>query len=658
MFMKALDRLEERWLGEGTCGKEGEIMSANRSRTSRRISFPQKRRAVVASMLALILVIGSGILAQVTRKKNDHSTGTVSPQSLSPNVPSKEYIYAGAKLVATRERTASSNGDDAQCISVCAYDTYEPGICKLNGMAGPFGQDANYLVEVTMLNTGTTTWTSANGYKLGSQSPANNTIWGASREALPTTVSPGQQVKISFSARKTIFGGPPWFVNFQWQMVQDSGVGFFGEKTPTGQISTGVWLPLVGPSGATFVSQSVPSLMFAGQNYPVSITMNNPGSNTWTSAGNYKLGSQVAQDNNTWGMNRVALPTSVPQGSNVTFSFNAAAPSSTGLYNFQWMMVQDGAGGIGFFGDLTPPTAMTVTSRAALGYLDYNLDTKTDLGIWRPSTKQWLIDTNLNGTVDNTYTFGGTGDLPVPSDYNGDGKADLANVKLSSMSWTFDFDRNGTADQTFTFGAGNDIPTPQDYNGDKQTDVAVFRPSTGQWLVDTNRDGTSDLTVTFGQSGDIPVPADYDGDGKADFAVFRPSTGQWRIDTDRNGTADITVTLGQNGDIPISLDFNGDGKADLVVFRPSTGQWIVDTNRDGTADTTITLGQNGDIPVAGDYNGDGVPDLGVFRPSNSKWYIDTNRDGVADYILTFGLTSDIPLRQNGWILKAMGILPL
>jgi putative transposon-encoded protein len=638
------------------------LKKQSRRSDAQRPTRGRKSRVAALIILALVCVISTSLLAQVdSQRRGKRASGEVSVMSLS-GPPAKEYIYAGSKLVATVEPTAV-NGNDAQFVSMSYLEPcvsiQGSGASWLPIGPGSFGlADQAYSVRVTMKNTGSTPWLPSS-YYLGSQNPPNNVTWGAgNRISLPSSVPPtgvplNGTVTFEFSVRRPVAGG-----NLQWQMVQgpvSTGV-FFGERTTNVVIPGGAWLCSGAPPNlATFVSQSVPSLMFAGQSYPVSVTMNNGGTTTWTTAANYKLGSQLPQDNVYFGTNRVAVPSSVSPGANAIFSFTAIAPADTGIYNFQWMMVQDG--GAGFFGYLSPSIGITVTSKAGLGYLDYNVDTKTDAAVWRPSTKQWLIDTNLNGAVDFTYTFGASGDLPVPSDYNGDGKADLATIKPSSMTWYFDFDRNGTADQTVTFGTSGDIPTPHDYNGDKQADIARFRPSTGQWFIDMDRNGSAEMTISFGQSGDIPVPADYDGDGKADLAAFRPSTAQWLIDTDRDGVADLTVTLGQNGDIPIAGDYNGDGRADFATFRPSTGQWRIDTDRNGTADMTITMGQSGDVPAPGEYNGDGVTDLGVFRPSTNKWSIDTNRDGTVEHTLNLGASGDIPLRQNGWILKAMGILP-
>jgi hypothetical protein len=95
---------------------------------------------------------------------------------------------------------------------------------------------------------------------------------------------------------------------------------------------------------AAFVSQSIQrEYLSVGRNYGVSVTMENTGSTTWTSSGDhpYRLGSQNPQDNGTWGIGRVDLPSSVAPGAQVTFNFTITAPSSPGIYAFQWKMVRE-----------------------------------------------------------------------------------------------------------------------------------------------------------------------------------------------------------------------------------------------------------------------------------------------------------------------------
>ena len=117
--------------------------------------------------------------------------------------------------------------------------------------------------------------------------------------------------------------------------------------------------PPLSPLDAQFVSQSVPSAMVAGQSYPVSIQLSNIGSQTWTAAGNFNLGSQNPGDNGTWGTGRVGVPASISTGQSATFSYNVTAPATAGTYNFQWRMVQDG---VAWFGTSTTNVAVVVTA--------------------------------------------------------------------------------------------------------------------------------------------------------------------------------------------------------------------------------------------------------------------------------------------------------
>ncbi|HYW72033.1 MAG TPA: NBR1-Ig-like domain-containing protein [Pyrinomonadaceae bacterium] len=142
-----------------------------------------------------------------------------------------------------------------------------------------------------------------------------------------------------------------------------------------------------------FMDQVVPTSMTAGTSYPVSITFRNTGAATWNTADAFRLGSQNAQDNSTWGLNRVNVPTSVAEGEVVTFLFTVTAPATAGTYNFQWRMVQDG---VEWFGDTTPNLVITVSAPTPVcnptfaqlracsklgGYWDYDLCECQGVGI-------------------------------------------------------------------------------------------------------------------------------------------------------------------------------------------------------------------------------------------------------------------------------------
>jgi hypothetical protein len=92
-----------------------------------------------------------------------------------------------------------------------------------------------YSVSVTMKNTGTTTWTQAGGYKLGSQNPQDNTIWGTGRVLLSGNVAPNQNVTFTFTVRAPTVPGT---YNFQWRMVREF-VAWFGAFTPNVPVLVG-----------------------------------------------------------------------------------------------------------------------------------------------------------------------------------------------------------------------------------------------------------------------------------------------------------------------------------------------------------------------------------------------------------------------------------
>ncbi|MBZ5551223.1 MAG: hypothetical protein LAO21_00785 [Acidobacteriia bacterium] len=88
-----------------------------------------------------------------------------------------------------------------------------------------------YSVYVTMRNTGTTTWTEGQLFRLGSRNPSNNTTWGLSRVSLAPgeSVPPGATKTFAFNV---VAPANPNTYYFQWQMTRD-GVGWSGAQSPS-----------------------------------------------------------------------------------------------------------------------------------------------------------------------------------------------------------------------------------------------------------------------------------------------------------------------------------------------------------------------------------------------------------------------------------------
>ena len=117
------------------------------------------------------------------------------------------------------------------------------------------------------------------------------------------------------------------------------------------------------PLRAQFVDQTVPDIMVAGKSYDVSITMRNNGFSVWSSEHPINLGSQNPQDNTNWGIGRIKLDPEdrVKPGETKTFEFYVVAPKTTGMYNFQWRMVDEGKI---WFGEPTQNRAVRVVEEA------------------------------------------------------------------------------------------------------------------------------------------------------------------------------------------------------------------------------------------------------------------------------------------------------
>ena len=96
-------------------------------------------------------------------------------------------------------------------------------------------------VEVTALNTGSTSCTPALNYRLGSQAPQDNTIWGTGRVGLAVAdVDPQQAASFSF---KITAPAAPADDQFCWQMLRES-VHWFGSASPDIPVAVGANTPL------------------------------------------------------------------------------------------------------------------------------------------------------------------------------------------------------------------------------------------------------------------------------------------------------------------------------------------------------------------------------------------------------------------------------
>jgi GH25 family lysozyme M1 (1,4-beta-N-acetylmuramidase) len=103
-----------------------------------------------------------------------------------------------------------------------------------------------FTASITLKNNGGSIWTNtgANPYKLGSQTPQDNTIWGLSRVALPSSpINLSSNVTFSFTGTAPASGGT---YTFAWKMLQE-GVQWFGDT-----YTKSITVTVPGTSGGTW----------------------------------------------------------------------------------------------------------------------------------------------------------------------------------------------------------------------------------------------------------------------------------------------------------------------------------------------------------------------------------------------------------------------
>ena len=115
-------------------------------------------------------------------------------------------------------------------------------------------------------------------------------------------------------------------------------------------------------NNSSFVSQTVPTAMTAGQTYAVSFKFTNTSNLTWDTAHGYKVETANPYGNTTWGPSTFALTNGpiAPSGMG-TFSGNVIAPVTAGTYNLQVRTYQQG---VSVFGALSTNVVITVTKVA------------------------------------------------------------------------------------------------------------------------------------------------------------------------------------------------------------------------------------------------------------------------------------------------------
>lgn len=219
-------------------------------------------------------------------------------------------------------------------------------------------------------------------------------------------------------------------------------------------------------------------------------------------------------------------PFGATEGLPIVGDWTGSGVTKLGLFvsdSAQWFLDGNGNGlWDGCEIDICSETYGVSTDLPAIGRWKTGVEDR--LAIFRPTEKRWHLDLNGNENLDKcridkcpSFNIYQNGDLPVAGDWAGRGRTDLGLFRPSTGEWFLNTNSNRTWNGCKrdlcigSFGMSGDIPVTGDWNGTGTTKIGVFRPSTGEWFLDFNGNGRwdgpgNDLYVSgYGQSGDLPV---------------------------------------------------------------------------------------------------------------------------------------------------------
>ncbi|MHB0998481.1 MAG: NBR1-Ig-like domain-containing protein [Armatimonadota bacterium] len=193
-----------------------------------------------------------------------------------------------------------------------------------------------YPAQIQAQNVGTTTWTEANSYRLGtSTSTFYEGRWVLGQgETIPTWWAKTFNMNLTAPSTAGTYTDT-------WKMLQEY-VTWFGQGHPH---SVKVIARPV--NGARITSHTIPQSVNRSSVFNVSITVKNESSSTWTEAAYYRLGAFQDSDPFAGGRQFLAPTDSIAPGQTKTFTFQMVAPSTKGVYRTDWQMVRDGVAWFG-----------------------------------------------------------------------------------------------------------------------------------------------------------------------------------------------------------------------------------------------------------------------------------------------------------------------
>ena len=338
---------------------------------------------------------------------------------------------------------------------------------------------ATFESTLKFLNTGTQGW-SGTAYFFASQNPALNSTWGGNGVSLfGFAASPGQELEVTFTATAPI---TPGTYNFQWQMYENGGIGFFGQMSTNVAIQVG----------------SAP-----------------PPTNVWETIGLFRPTGNMfyLRNSNVGGAPDIAVSYGAPGDIPLVGDWDGNGTMTMGLYRTSSSMFYLRNSNTPGFPDLSISFGDGPGGdKPIVG--DWDGNGTWTIGVYRSSTSTfYLRNSNTQGFPDISVPYGAPGDLPIIGDWDGNGTMTIDLFRpTGNMFYLRNSNTTGFPDIILSYGAPGDMPLVGDWNGDGTTTVGLFRPNGNMFFLrNTNTSGFPDIILSFGAPGDLPIVGNWDG---------------------------------------------------------------------------------------------------------------------------------------------------
>jgi hypothetical protein len=245
------------------------------------------------------------------------------------------------------------------------------------------------------------------------------------------------------------------------------------------------------------------------------------------------------------------------------------------------------------------------------------------------TNKWYLSNQTVPRKIEEPFSWGGAGVIPLAGDWNNDGVDTPGWFKASRWALS-NHNSSGGVDYDFGWGTADATPVVGDWNNDGKDTPGIYYEQlgarVGEWhLSNHNSSGGVDHRFYFGGPGYIPLAGDWNGDGTTTPGLY--NAGQWYLIN--------TIPSFEAIVAPSAAEIKFSWGSPSVNYTPLVGDWdgngtdtpghylgvrweLHNKNDGGVASKSFSFGGAGFVPVVGSWNGEIGDTPGLYSPSGGS----------------------------------------